>query len=124
MLPAALMATSIANCAMFAGDPRQLAPIVQSKENSTEAILGKTVFDVFRKSPTVFLNEQSRMCEGVCDVVSHTFYDGELVVCEKTARGAEWAKARSPWFLDGREIPRVLVDDRGGRGEVVCDVQW
>ena len=114
MLPAALMVASIAKCATFAGDPQQLAPIVQSDDLSTQAILGKTAFDVFKDAPSVFLNEQSRMCQGVCDIVSHTFYGGELIVCRKAARDPEWKRARSPWYLDGREIPRVLIDDRAG----------
>ena len=62
----------------------------------------------------MFLNEQSRMCQGVCDIVSHTFYRGELIVCRKAAQDPEWKRARSPWYLDGREIPRVLIDDRAG----------
>jgi len=114
MLPAALMVASIAKCATFAGDPKQLAPIVQSDDTSVQAILGRTAFDVFKNAPSVFLNEQSRMCQGVCDIVSHTFYDGELVVCRKAARDPEWKRDRSPWYLDGREIPRVLMDDRAG----------
>ncbi|MFV0666070.1 hypothetical protein [Denitromonas sp.] len=108
------MVASIAKCAMFAGDPQQLAPIVQSDDLSTQAILGKTAFDVFKDAPSVFLNEQSRMCQGVCDIVSHTFYGGELIVCRKAARDPEWKRVRSPWYLDGREIPRVLIDDRAG----------
>ncbi|MDQ2092323.1 DEAD/DEAH box helicase [Marimonas arenosa] len=114
MLPAALMAASLAQCATFAGDPNQLAPIVQSNDPSVEAVLGKTAFDVFKDAPNVFLNEQSRMCAGVCDVVSHTFYEDRLVVCRKAKCEEEWRRGRSPWYLDGREIPRVLVDDRAG----------
>ena len=114
MLPAALMIASIAQCATFAGDPQQLAPIVQSDDPSTQSVLGRTAFDVFKDAPSVFLNEQSRMCQGVCDIVSHTFYRGELIVCRKAAQDPEWKRARSPWYLDGREIPRVLIDDRAG----------
>ena len=114
MLPAALMIASSAQCATFAGDPQQLAPIVQSNDPSTQSVLGRTAFDVFKDAPSVFLNEQSRMCQGVCDIVSHTFYRGELIVCRKAAQDPEWKRARSPWYLDGREIPRVLIDDRAG----------
>ncbi|WP_420326218.1 DEAD/DEAH box helicase [Mameliella sp.] len=113
-LPAALMVASKAHCVTFAGDPKQLAPIVQTDDISAETILGKTAFDVFKEAPSVFLNEQSRMCQGVCDVVSHTFYDDQLIVCQKAARDAAWKKDRSPWFLNGREMPRVMVDDRAG----------
>lgn len=114
MLPAALMVASIAKCATFAGDPKQLAPIVQSSDDLAQALLGKTAFDVFKDSVSVFLNEQSRMSQGVCDVVSHTFYGNELVVCRKAAGDPQWKRDRSPWFLNGREIPRVVIDDRAG----------
>lgn len=114
MLPAALMVASIAKCATFAGDPKQLAPIVQSSDDLAQALLGKTAFDAFKGAASVFLNEQSRMSQGVCDVVSHTFYGNELVVCRKAAEDPAWKRDRSPWFLNGREIPRVVIDDRAG----------
>ena len=114
MLPAALMAGSIAKCVTFTGDPDQLAPIVQSTDATTKALLEKTAFDCLREAPSVFLDEQSRMCKGICDVVSHTFYAGKLKVCKKANWDAKWKKERSSWFLDGREVPRVLVDDRAG----------
>lgn len=114
MLPAALMVASIAKCSTFAGDPQQLAPIVQDRERTTQSILGKTAFDVFKNAPSVFLNEQSRMCRGVCDIVSHTFYDDELVVCPKADKDPEWRTSRSPWYLNGQEIPPVLVEDHAG----------
>lgn len=114
MLPAALMVTSLSSCSTFAGDPKQLAPIVQADDLSAKAVLEKTAFDLLKAAPTTFLNEQSRMCQGVCDVVSNTFYGGELIVCKRALRDNEWKKERSSWFINGRELPRVLVDDRAG----------
>jgi len=114
MLPASLMAASAGACATFAGDPNQLAPIVQSSNEHARTMLEKTAFEAFNSASQVFLNEQSRMCQGICDVVSHTFYNNQLIVCRKAEANPEWQQQRSPWFLDGRELPRVLIDNRGG----------
>lgn len=54
------------------------------------------------------------MSVGICDVVSTTFYDNGLRVCSKAARDKAWKADRSPWFLNGREVPRVMFDDRAG----------
>ncbi len=113
-MPAALMAASLSQRAIFAGDPHQLAPVVQSPDKGAQAVLGKTAFEIFSKAQRVQLNEQSRMCEGICDVVSHTFYARDLVVCRKSLGDMAWHKERSPWFVDGREVPRVLFDDGAG----------
>lgn len=114
MLPAALMAAGFAAYSTFAGDPNQLAPIVQASEPWVEASLGKSAFDALPAAKTVRLDEQSRMSVGICDVVSTTFYDNGLRVCSKAARDKAWKADRSPWFLNGREVPRVMFDDRAG----------
>lgn len=114
MLPAALMAAGAGSYVTFAGDPNQLAPIVNSGAPEVQAILTATAFEALPAAKQVFLNEQSRMTAAVCDVVSNVFYDGRLRVCRKAIRDSEWKKARAPWFIDGREVPRVMVDERGG----------
>jgi superfamily I DNA and/or RNA helicase len=108
--PAALMVPAMAQQTIFAGDPCQLSPIVQSVGASEKALLGRTAFDLFSHVPTTMLNEQSRMAVGICQAVSTTFYDGELKVCRKALADPEWKKQRSPFFVDGREIPRVCFD--------------
>ena len=105
--PAALMVPAMGQQTIFAGDPCQLSPIVQSTGAGEKALLGKTAFDLFAHVPTTMLNEQSRMAVGICQAVSTTFYDGELKVCRKALADPEWKKQRSPFFVDGREIPRV-----------------
>lgn len=114
MLPAALMAASFAAYSTFAGDPNQLAPIVQAGEPWVEASLGASAFDALPRAKVVHLNEQSRMSVGICDVVSATFYDNGLRVCSKATRDKDWKAERSPWYLNGREVPRVMFDDRAG----------
>ena len=114
MLPAALMAAGFAAYSTFAGDPNQLAPIVQANESWVEASLGESAFDALPDARTVRLDEQSRMSVGICDVISTTFYDNGLRVCSKAARDKDWKAERSPWFLNGREVPRVMFDERAG----------
>lgn len=114
MFPAALMAASFAAYSTFAGDPNQLAPIVQAGEPWVEASLGSSAFDALPQAKVVHLNEQSRMSVGICDVVSATFYDNGLRVCSKATRDKVWKAERSPWYLNGREVPRVMFDDRAG----------
>lgn len=114
MLPAALMAAGFAAYSTFAGDPNQLAPIVQADEPWVEASLGKSAFDALPEAKSVHLDEQSRMSVGICDVVSTTFYDNGLRVCSKAVRDKDWKAERSPWYLNGRAVPRVMFDERAG----------
>lgn len=114
MLPAALMAAGAGGYVTFSGDPHQLAPIVKSDAPEVQATLGTTAFEALPSTKQVFLNEQSRMTHAVCDVVSSVFYEGRLRVCGKALRDPDWKKVRAPWFLNGREVPRVMVDERGG----------
>lgn len=113
-LPAALMAAGLGKNCTFIGDPNQLAPIVQSDDLHVEKLLGSTAFDVAKSARSVFLNEQSRMAVGICDVVSHTFYRDELRVCSIARQDQDWKRARSSWYVDGREVPRIVVDERAG----------
>lgn len=108
--PAALMVPAMGQQTIFAGDPCQLSPIVQCAEPREKALLGRTAFDLFAHTPTTMLNEQSRMAVGICQAVSTTFYNGELKVCRKALADPEWKTQRSPFFVDGREIPRVCFD--------------
>jgi hypothetical protein len=108
--PAALMATTFGAQTLFAGDPHQLAPIVQSKTATTRRGLEQTAFETFAHVPTVKLNEQSRMAQSICHAVATAFYGGDLHVCAKARQDAEWKRERSPFFVDGREVPRVCFD--------------
>jgi hypothetical protein len=78
----ALMVAGLGSRMMFAGDPKQLSPIVQSNDEQAETWLGKSPFDWKDLSApgSVILDEQSRMVDGICRVVSETFYDGQLRV--------------------------------------------
>lgn len=108
--PAALMIAAMGDRTIFAGDPQQLSPIARSDSKATRQVLVRTAFDVFKHVHTTRLNEQSRMAQAICSAVGSTFYGGDLLVCKKANRDEEWRRARSPFFVDGREVPRVCFD--------------
>lgn len=92
----ALMIAPLSRSVMFAGDPKQLAPIVQSNNSSAKRWLGRSIFAHMKEgaSSTCMLTEQSRMTEQICKIVSDIFYNGELVVARDCKNNAEWSKKR------------------------------
>jgi hypothetical protein len=108
--PAALMVTALGEQTLFAGDPQQLSPIVRSDDKSGATVLKKNAFDLFKHAKTVRLNEQSRMSQGICHAIGSTFYANDLIVCRKAARDPEWKRARSPYYVDGRPVPRICFE--------------
>ncbi len=82
---------------LYAGDYKQLAPIVKSKHKIAKEWLNKTVFDIreIKKMPFfTFLNEQSRMTEMICQIVSRSFYNNLLVVSKDAERNHQWLQER------------------------------
>jgi hypothetical protein len=81
---------------LFAGDPRQLAPIVRSEDWCAKHWLGESVFSQMKEGEgsTCMLDEQSRMAEPICSVVSEVFYGGKLVVAKNCHQDDAWAKQR------------------------------
>lgn len=111
--PAAMMMAALGAQTIFAGDPQQLSPIARSDSASVRGALTRTAFDVFAHVRTARLNEQSRMAQAICHIVGTTFYDGDLLVCRKANRDKGWRASRSPFFVNGREVPRVCFDPVG-----------
>jgi hypothetical protein len=81
---------------IFAGDPKQLAPIVQAKNEAAKKWLGRSMFDVapMHSAATCMLDEQSRMASPICSLVSAAFYDGKLRVATDSERNSEWRRDR------------------------------
>jgi hypothetical protein len=111
--PAAMMITTLGQQTIFAGDPNQLSPIARTENKSIRGQLTRTAFDTFSHVKTTRLNEQSRMTQAICTAIGTTFYDGDLRVCRKAARDAEWKRERSAFYVDGREVPRICFDEVG-----------
>ena len=86
----------LSNRFLFAGDPKQLAPIVRSKTEYAKKWLGESAFTYMdtKADWTCLLNEQSRMIEPICRLVSELFYEKKLVVAEKENRDPKWRQER------------------------------
>jgi DNA replication ATP-dependent helicase Dna2 len=85
----------LAQRVLFAGDPQQLAPIVQSKTPAAREWLGHSPFDLRTEASwTVQLDEQSRMAPQICQLISELFYGGGLRVASKEENDARWKAER------------------------------
>ena len=109
-LPHALALAPLGHRVLFAGDHKQLAPIVRSAHPDAKKWLGASMFQYMNPQNRCFLNEQSRMAEEICDIVSYVFYDGELIVAEKCATDVEWCAERRAQFVPGIGTDRVHLE--------------
>lgn len=120
-LPAAsaVMASTLADRVLFAGDPKQLPAVVQSNHPLCDEYLARTAFNIFEKlSPSVRLNEQSRMAPDICELVSTVFYRGELVVAKE--------KKDDPSWNAERRLPVASFDKNAAIGirKIATESQW
>jgi hypothetical protein len=96
--------------AIMVGDPRQLPPIVHSREDLVQRAIGRSVFEVTIPDPTrsdvvAMLDVQYRMHPVIGTLVGRLFYDGRLRHGADPARNDAIA-ARAPY----RGMPLVVVD--------------
>jgi superfamily I DNA and/or RNA helicase len=68
---------------VIVGDPKQLPPIVQSKEKYVQKVMARNIFDITATGPdndefVVMLDTQYRMHPIIGNLVSHLFYNGKL----------------------------------------------
>lgn len=108
----ALALAPLAKRVIFAGDPCQLLPIVQSKRDAPARWLGESMFVSMndRHASTCFLNEQSRMVEPICSVVSGTFYRSKLVVAADAQKDREWLGWRALGGGAGWRPPHICLE--------------
>ncbi len=87
---------------LFAGDPKQLAPVVRSSARFAKQWLARSPFSEMPKDAAsiCFLDEQSRMAEPISDLVSHIFYDGKLRVAADMQKDERWQHQRLLPFAD------------------------
>ncbi len=92
-MPMAMLAKST----LFAGDSQQLAPIVRSEHPAAKTWLGRSMFSQMDQCPnsTGLLDEQSRMADAICRIVSNVFYDGKLKVAEDSRKDPAWLQERT-----------------------------
>jgi hypothetical protein len=77
--------------AIMVGDPRQLPPIVHSREDVVQRAIGRSVFDVTIPEPTrsdvvAMLDIQYRMHPVIGALVGRLFYGGQLLHAADSAR--------------------------------------
>ena len=99
---------ALGNRILFAGDPKQLAPIVTATDYlEVKRWLGCSPFEFMREGHvnTTILTEQSRMAVEICGLVSKVFYGGRLTVSTKALADPVWLAERSI-----KKLPRLGAD--------------
>jgi DNA replication ATP-dependent helicase Dna2 len=85
---------------LFAGDPRQLAPIAQGASPDVNTWLGQSPFEWTSRASlqqaTCMLDEQWRMASPICSAVSELFYGSKLRVADPLVRDGAWLQGRQP----------------------------
>jgi hypothetical protein len=109
-LPHALALAPLGKKVLFAGDHKQLAPIIQSQHPLVGKWLGVSMFKYMTPANRCFLNEQSRMVEEICEIVSHVFYDGQLILADGYERNAVWRSERRTSFVPRIGTERVHLE--------------
>lgn len=101
-LAQALLLMPLGKARLFAGDPKQLSPVVLSQERYAQRWLAKSPFSEMRsKAQSVcLLDEQSRMAQPISDLVSNVFYDGQLKVSADALASPDWQLERQVALRD------------------------
>ncbi|MBV9499364.1 MAG: DNA2/NAM7 family helicase [Acidobacteriaceae bacterium] len=109
----AMMLAGLGRRVMFAGDPNQLPPVVQSRNKLAKKWLGRSPFAYFSRSGVAkcMLDEQWRMAPDICRAVSTVFYDHKLRVADDLDE--RWLRDRSLSLhavLGSENVTVVAVD--------------
>jgi superfamily I DNA and/or RNA helicase len=84
---------------IMVGDPKQLPPIVQSRDEYVYRAMGRNIFEVTVPNPytcntVVMLDTQYRMHQVIGNLVSNLFYDGKLRHGENTVEREQIARKK------------------------------
>ncbi|MBI5194999.1 MAG: AAA family ATPase [Nitrospirae bacterium] len=112
----ALAIAPLGKSAIFAGDPKQLSPIVKATQPDVLKWLGESIFLYMRDdlNNTVMLTEQSRMVVPICKIVSNVFYNRKLVVAMDKISDPAWRKERQISALPNiKPVTLTPVDAEG-----------
>jgi len=92
----ALLLAQLGKRILFTGDPKQLAPIVQSDLPGVKRWLGESMFIhmPLDHPSTCILSEQNRMAPPICQLVSRVSYENGLKVAEEALANPEWHQER------------------------------
>jgi DNA replication ATP-dependent helicase Dna2 len=114
----ALILLPLGKSVLFAGDPRQLAPIVRSKRKETIKWLGRSPFDLkpYKSDNASFLDEQSRMAEPICSLVSNVFYNKNLRVAKKETCDESWLAERRIQIGNWGENEHLCINEINSDG--------
>lgn len=114
-LPYGLSLPSLGSATLFAGDPKQLPPVHQSSDPIVRDSFAKSPFELIDSEQSrpysLFLDEQSRMADPICRVVSRSFYKSRLRTSEKSLQESAWQDFRRPLVLQprGRQANTFLL---------------
>jgi superfamily I DNA and/or RNA helicase len=114
-IPLALMGMIRAKKIIFAGDHKQLPPIISSEEVCKE--MKQSVFQKLMKEDNcTMLDVSFRMCEPICNFVSELFYDGKIKSKKKGV--GDLIKCNDPLY---DFLTPIIVHDVDDDGEQTSD---
>ena len=107
----ALPLAALGKRVLFAGDPKQLAPVVQASSSRALEWLGQSPFVLLgeQHDAMVFLDEQSRMAPTISDLVETVFYRRGLRVAADQVQNSAWRTYRSSGGGDLWNPPHIKV---------------
>ncbi len=115
-LPLAMMGMIKARKVIFAGDHKQLPPIIMSDKIPAE--MTQSIFQrLMREDNCTMLDLSFRMCKGICDFVSDLFYDGDLRAMNETGSDRVFCDDALYSF----DSPVIMCDVSGNEGKQVCE---
>ncbi|MEX2262412.1 MAG: AAA domain-containing protein [Bryobacteraceae bacterium] len=122
---AALLAP-LGKCALLAGDPEQIAPVIRAEDLPlVQHWMGESPFSMMDADhgSTCLLDEQNRMAQPICKVVSELFYRSRLKVAADATENPEWLAERTAIDVAGLGTGNLFVREIQQEA-VAADTGW